>query len=32
MDHLAIGPFLLGKEDQPSPEGDFHRAWSPPRD
>ena len=32
MDHLAIGPFLLGKEDQPSPEGDFHRAWSLPRD
>ncbi len=32
MDHLAIGPFLLGKEDQPSPEGDFHRSWSLPRD
>jgi carbamoyltransferase len=32
MDYLAIGPFLLGKEDQPSPESDFHRAWSPPRD
>ena len=32
MDHLAIGPFLLGKDDQPSPGSDFQRGWAPQTD